>query len=92
MTLPPKLTKADLLAYLSEKGVRAECYDCQRNDWAIWEDVDGTTVVLNVLGPARTGPVGNPIIPVMIMACNHCGAVRIYTQFLVEKWKEQRGK
>jgi uncharacterized Zn finger protein len=54
-------------AWIRSQGIKRQCDSCGRMDWGITDIVSGNS------------ETGAGIVPMLLMACNHCGYIRLYS-------------
>ena len=87
-----RLTDANIVQYLLERGADPKCPSCGKNDWSVFNPArDGVmpfffqpanTLVNNGI---RVG--GGKTIPAMLMLCQNCGLIRPHAAMLIAQWK-----
>lgn len=72
-----KLDKDDIARRLSERGALLPCSRCGNNNFSI---LDGYTKFFINNDIERMGDLdlGGPAVPVIMVACNKCGAVTLH--------------
>jgi predicted nucleic-acid-binding Zn-ribbon protein len=58
-------------AWMRSKGIKRLCYSCGHMDWGINDIVSANS------------DTGAGTIPMLLMACNHCGYIRLYSAVIV---------
>ena len=80
------VTIAEFLAYLDERVVVHSCPTCTQNDWSIIND---DVLSLGIPAFRKDGAlvVPMPNVPVMGVACKHCGHIRSHALRMIAEWK-----
>lgn len=58
-------------AWMRSKGIKRQCESCGRMDWGINDIV------------AANSDTASGTIPMLLMACNHCGYIKLYSVVII---------
>lgn len=82
------LSERDLLRFLHSKNVRANCGECDTNDWNFL-GLDGSArPSLALAGPFGLVSGGSNV-PCIALVCSNCGYTRLFNFAIVTAWVER---
>lgn len=93
------ITIAELMQFMQDRHVKAECPQCGQNNWTRLPAPPGTTnldnstgVGLSITNDKSTVDLGGSYLPMLALMCLNCGYLRQFTWAIVEIWKHGRTK
>lgn len=94
-------TSTPLLSPLSEEGlqrfykannVKGLCTECGTNSWSV-DGITGASVGVPVLALVnQDGQTGTAFFPLLILTCQNCGNLKMFSRKRVQAWLEANPK